>query len=741
MSKAKPELGGHGEGERGLFARLGRLVAHHPWRVIGVWVIAAVAVIGLAPHLTSTTDEASFLPSHYESVQAQNLQESAFPQAASPAAIIVLERADGTALSAADSAAVQQIGSKLEAAHIADVTTLQVGEPSANKLIQTIGVQMPTESDPQDTHQTDAVKTLRTQLQSDLSGTGLKGGITGTAAQTLDSQSSGNKADAIIGIATIGLILVLLLIIFRSPIIAFLPIITIGIVSQVADGLIAWASNAFNLKTDSSVTSMLIVVLFGVGTDYILFFMFRYRERLRAGDDPRQAVVAAVTRAGEAIASAGGAVIVSFLALTLSTLGLFRSLGPALAIAVAVTLLAGLTLIPAVVALLGTRVFWPSKAWRNEPRGARFAAIGRSMGRRPARFAAVSGLIMVALAIAAFSFHPSFDLSAGSTSSTAESTVWQNQLLRGEPAGATTPTEIFLKSTDGAKLDASQLSTYRSELAAVPGVGTVSEAIPNSTDTVAVYQVALAHDPSSSAAIDTVKGPLRTTAHQDAPRGTTALVGGITAIYADIEAAVNHDYAVVFPVAAIIIMLILALVLRAVVAPLYLMASVGLGFGATLGATVLLFQHSSSSNGLIFMLPVIMYMFVVALGTDYNILMITRLREEARAGKSPRQAAAEAVRHAGPTIGAAGIILAGSFASLMLAGQSTLSQMGFAISAGIAIAAFVMSMFFTPAITALLGHAAWWPGHADAVRDAAPDSTGEQSADFRPGVDEIERVR
>jgi putative drug exporter of the RND superfamily len=740
MSEARLGLGGRDAdgAERGLFARLGRLVAHHPWRVIAVWVIAAAAVIGFAPHLTSTSDEASFLPSHYESVQAQNLQQSAFPQAASPAAIIVLERADGSALSAADSTAVQQIGDKLEAAHIADVTALQVGQASPNKLIQTIGVQMPTESDPQDTHQTDAVKALRTQLQADLSGTGLKGGITGTAAQTLDSQSSGNKADAIIGIATIGLILVLLLVIFRSPIIALLPIITIGVVSQVADGLIAWASNAFNLKTDSSVTSMLIVVLFGVGTDYILFFMFRYRERLRAGDEPRAAVVAAVTRAGEAIASAGGAVIVSFMALTLSTLGLFRSLGPALAIAVAVTLLAGLTLIPAVVALLGTRVFWPSKAWRNEPRGARFAAIGRGMGRRPARFAAVSGLIMAALAIAAFSFHPSFDLSAGSTSSTAESTVWQNELLRGEPAGATTPTQVYLKSAGGAKLDTSELAAYRTQLAAVPGVGTVSEAVPNAADTVAVYEVALAHDPSSSAAIATVKGPLRAAAHDDAPSGTTALVGGVTAIYADIEAAVNHDYAVVFPVAAIIIMLILALVLRAVVAPLYLMASVGLGFGATLGATVLLFQHSSSSNGLIFMLPVIMYMFVVALGTDYNILMITRLREEARAGRNPREAAAEAVRHAGPTIAAAGLILAGSFASLMLAGQSTLSQMGFAISAGIAIAAFVMSMFFTPAITALLGHAAWWPGHADARRTTTAEAEpAERAGEIEPA----ERVR
>jgi putative drug exporter of the RND superfamily len=739
MTEAKPgRLGA--SGERGVFASLGRLVAHHPWRVVGVWVIAAIVVIGFAPHLASTTDEASFLPSHYESVQAQNLQESAFPQAAAPAAIIVLERADGSALTAADSTAVTGIATKLEQAHIPNVTALQVGQPSPNRLIQTIGVQMPRETDPQQTHQTDAVKALRTALQSNLSGTDLKGGITGTAAQTLDSQSSGNKADAIIGIATIGLIIVLLLIIFRSPIIAFLPILTIGVVSQVADGLIAWASNAFDLKTDSSVTSLLIVVLFGVGTDYILFFMYRFRERLRAGDAPREAVAVAVARAGEAIASAAGAVIVAFMALALSTLGLFRSLGPSLAIAVAVTLLAGLTLIPAIVALLGTRVFWPSKAWKSEPRGARFAAIGAAMGRRPARFAAISGIVMVALAIAAFSFRPTFDLTSGSTNSTEESTVWQNQLLRGEPAGATTPTQVFIKSTDGAQLSTSELAAFHDDLARVPGVGAVSAPIRNGAGAVAVFQVTLSNDPASSTAMNTVKGPLRTVAHQNAPQGTTVLVGGITAIYVDIAAAVDHDYAVVFPVAALLIMLILGLVLRAIVAPLYLMLSVGLGFGATLGATVLLFQHGSGSNGLIFMLPIIMYMFVVALGTDYNILMITRLREEARSGRNPRAAAAEAVRHAGPTIGAAGLILAGSFGSLMLAGQSTLTQMGFAISAGIAIAAFVMAMFFTPAITALIGHAAWWPGHADAVRGG--DAGAEDSASGRrvsePSVEEDE---
>jgi RND superfamily putative drug exporter len=254
----------------------------------------------------------------------------------------------------------------------------------------------------------------------------------------------------------------------------------------------------------------------------------------------------------------------------------------------------------------------------------------------------------------------------------------------------------------------------------VPGVGQVSPPLLSPHGNVADFRVTLTDNPQSSQAINVVKGPLRDAAHHDAPAGTTALVGGTTAVYVDIQAAVSHDYAVVFPVAAILIMIILGLVLRSAVAPWYLLASVGLGFGATLGSTVLVFQHLQGQSGLIFLLPVIMYMFVVALGTDYNILMISRLREEARAGRSPRQAAAQAVRHAGPTIGAAGLILAGSFASLMLAGQSTLSQMGFAISVGIAVAAFVMALFFTPALTALIGRAAWWPGRADSAAGGKP---------------------
>ncbi len=202
------------------------------------------------------------------------------------------------------------------------------------------------------------------------------------------------------------------LVIFRSPVIALLPLVVIALVSQVATGLISDVNKALNLNTDSSISTILIVVLFGVGTDYTLFLMFRYRERLRAGEDAKQAMISAVTRVGEVIASAAGVVIVAFLALLLSTLSVLRSMGPALAIAVAVTLIAGLTLIPAVVSLLGPRVFWPSRSWRREPRAARFTAIGHALGRRPGVFAAVSGLVLVALAIAAFGYKPTFDLSS-----------------------------------------------------------------------------------------------------------------------------------------------------------------------------------------------------------------------------------------------------------------------------------------------------------------------------------------
>jgi len=697
-----------------VFTALGQLVTRHPWRVIGAWIIIAVAVIATAPALPTTTNEASFLPSSYESIKAQNLQDQAFPQAGkvdATAAIIVFARSDRGPLTPADKAKVASIASTLNDKHIANILSVTAGPASPNGLVQTASVAMTNDVvNGSGTQAADAIKVLRADIKPLISGADLYVGVTGAAAQQLDSQQSGNKAEQVVLLATLILILVLLLVIFRSPIIALMPIITIAIVAGVAQGLIADVNSALNLNADSQTTVILIVVLFGIGTDYILFLMFRYRERLRAGDAPRQAMATAVERVGEVIASAASVVIVAFLALLLSSLSIFRSLGPTLAIAVAVTLVAALTLIPAVVTLLGTRVFWPSKAWQREPKGARFAAIGRSLGKRPAVFAGVSGLVLVALTIAALGFKPTFDLSSAGIPSTAESQVALTVLERGLPPGATDPTQVYLHATSGT-LTAAEIADYGTKLKTMDGVGAVAPANVSADQATAEYTVTLSEDPQSTTAVNTVKNGLRPQAHAAAPPGTYALVGGTTAVFADIQAATNHDYAVVFPVAAVIILVILMLLLRSLVAPWYLMLSVGLGFGATLGATVLVFQVFAGQAGLVFLLPVYMYLFVVALGTDYNILMIARLREQAQQGMPPRQAAADAVRHAGPAIASAGLILAGTFASLVLAGNSILQQIGFAVAAGIALAAFVMAMFFSPSLTALVGNRAWWPGH------------------------------
>lgn len=340
--------------------------------------------------------------------------------------------------------------------------------------------------------------------------------------------------------------------------------------------------------------------------------------------------------------------------------------------------------------------------------------------------AVVSGLLMVALAAGAVSFKATFDLASGSMPKTKESMVVQSQMQNAYSAGAADPTQVYVTSTEGKPLDKAALPALVAKLGDVDGVADSKLSTFSKDGETANIAVTLKYDAAKDEAITAV-GKVRDTAHANTPSGTKAVVGGTSAIYKDINSAVQHDYKTVFPVAAVLIMVILGLLLRSVVAPWYLMASVGLGFGATLGATVLIFQKGQGHSGLMFMLPVIMYLFVVAIGTDYNILMIARLREEAREGRSPRDAAGEALRHAGPTVAAAGFILAATFATMMLAGNSLLSEMGFAVSFGIVVAAFVMAMFFTPSLTALFGRAAWWPGHGDRT-EVKPSTAGREEA-------------
>ncbi|WP_238006660.1 MMPL family transporter [Dactylosporangium sp. AC04546] len=701
-----------------MFERWGRFVVNRAWWVIGGWVVGALLVIGLLPGLSDITsgDQGSFLPGSYESVQAIDLASTAFPEQATSNAIVVVKRADGGPLSEADQDRVGALATAIGGAHIAGIGQPLTGPQAVapNRLVQLINVPI-TAALTDSQGQLDAVTKTRDAIAGDLAGTGLSAGVTGQVAQVVDNNDTFNTAFAVVGAATFALIIVLILVIFRSPIAALLPIVVISVVLQVSSNLIATAGKLFGFNVDQSLQTLLLIVLYGIGTDYLLFLLFRYRERLRAGADSKAAMVDAVARVGEVITSAAAAVIVAFLVLLLATFGGFGSLGPALAIAVFVMLVTGLTLIPALVSLIGPATFWPSKAWRREPKGTAFARIGAAVGRRPAVAAVASGLVLVALASGALLFKADYDFAAGFPSTT-ESAKAAADLERGFPQGALDPTEAYLTTTDGSGLTPAQLEQFAAAAATVHGVGGVQPPVTGSGGTVARFALLLDVNPASNEAIALVHDHLRDDLHAAAPPGTRVLVGGTTAIYADINSANNRDLSVILPVAALLIAIILALLLRSVVAPLYLVAAVLLNFAATLGSAIYLFQSLAGRPGVTFQLPIVLYLFVLAIGTDYNILMIARLREEARAGHEPRAAAALGVRHAGPSVAAAGLILAGTFAVLALAPVSFLQQIGFSVAAGIMLSAFVMSMFLVPSLTALLGHAAWWPGRGDVGR-------------------------
>lgn len=707
-----------------MFAAIGRLVVRRAWWVVALWMVAGTLVVVLAPTLKTTTDQADFLPGSYDSAKAQDLQKAAFP-VHHGGAVVVFQRADGFFLAPADEAAVNRITSDLNTARIPGIGPVSQGIVAPDRLVEAAKVVIPSAGQPGAESSKDAVRGLRDALKTATRGTGLTAGVAGPSATSVDEDEADEDAARTVAVATIAIILVLLLLVFRSPVAALLPVVVIAGVYPVARGLIASVDEAFDLTAGTITTELLTVVLFGVGTDYTLFLLFRYREALRSGTDSDDAVRHAVTRVGEAIASAAGVVIVAFAALTLSSLGLLRSLGPALAIAVFVMLLAGLTLIPAIVSLLGPKVFWPSRAWRHAPtEPGPFARLGQSVSRRPARWAAGSALLMALLALGSLGYKPDFDLAGMATPSDAPSQVATRDLEKGFPAGATAPTEVFLTSTGPEALNPAQLTAYGAALR-VPGVVEVGKPRVSADGRTAEFVVIQADEPSSAAAMATLREEVRPTAERAAPPGTRALVGGATAVSVDTSSAVDHDYAVVFPVAAAAILVILGLLLRSLVAPWLLMLSVALGFGATLGASTIVFRRFADQDGLIFVLPIVMYLFVVALGTDYNILMVSRLREESRADRAPREATAEAVAASGPTIASAGLILTGTFATLLLGGNVTLVQLGFTLAFGIAITAFVMAILLTPSLTALLGRRVWWPGHEAEPGSVAGGRSGQ----------------
>jgi RND superfamily putative drug exporter len=689
------------------------MVTGHPWRVIAIWVVASVAIVVFSPSISSVTNanSASFLPGHYQSVQAQAALAKDFPKQSGNTDLLVVQRADGAPLTAADQQEVTKFAADLSHAGIKGVTGTFTSSPllSPNGKAQLVNVTL--QGQPGELAVNNTVKAIRAAVPRELTGTGLTAGLTGASAIALDTSNAFAKAENIIAIATILLIVILLVLIFRSVLIAVLPVVLIGLIHQVASSLVAALAHALGFDVGTLLGPLLIVVLFGIGTDYFVFLVFRYREDLTNGAEPMEALQHATEVVGEVISSSALTVIAAFAALLLSSLGLLRTLAPGLIISVVLMLLSALTLVPAVLALVGRHVFWP--AHRQKPAGAETysSRIGKYVGRHPGRIVAGYGGVLLILAIAAFGFRADYD-EVGELPTTSPSVVAYNQMQRDFPAGYVGPTNVIVTSNSSTPLNSQSITALTDKLRHTQGVAIVAAPQMNASGTAALITVSLNVNPYSGPALADVQGPIRSATNGSIP-GATVLVGGPTSQSVDIRNAIDHDLSIIFPVAALIIAIILGLLLRAVIGPLYLLVGVGLGFLATLGILVLIFQKAGGLVGLDFSIPIVLYLFVVAIGTDYNILMTARVREELRSGKEPAEAVSMAIAHGAPTVAAAGIILAGTFASLLLTGITTLTELGSGVAIGIIVAAFVMAPRLIPAVAGMRRWHFWWPGVLD----------------------------
>jgi putative drug exporter of the RND superfamily len=734
-----------------MFKAFAATVTRRPWLVIGVWVVAAVALtlVGKVKLYDVTTAEtSSFLPTSYESAKAVKFGEEHFGQIKGATTVTgLVKRTDKGVLTAADRTNVATLvrgmtswradWDKVKKESGALVITKKQKEARAlEPRIATLAgggrnelVSVQFKGNAADPTAQEAFKQFRSRTVEAFHAKQLQVGFTGGIAEQADIADSNSTRKTIEGFLLFGSILVLSIIFFRGVLSSILPLLLVMLVAGAASGVVVLAAILFGFHLDPSVPQLITTVLIGIGIDYFLFMVFRFRERLRLGEPRKVAAHDAALHVSPVVASAALAIVVAFAALGLAKFGQFRVLGPSVAISVLVMLLAGITLVPALLAATGKKLFWPSKSWQREREAGPAARLGTLIAHRPTRVALASVGVLGALAVAAIGVKMSYDL--GSPPENTKSAQVQEQISHVLPKGVTDEQQIYVSASH--PLTAAELTPMRERLARVDNVGQVSQPRFGGGNRAAEIDVALTIDSTTTEALDLAGagGPLRTAAHENAPAGTTALVAGNASIFADVSESVDKDLRLIFPVASILILLILFAILRSLVAPVYLLLAVGLEFAATLGAAVLVYQHGLNHEGVIFTLPLVLFLFVVAIGTDYNILISARLREELQAGASRREATARAVRRVAPAITAAGLVLASSFATLMLNDDANTKQIGFGMAVGILIASFIVSTLLVPAITTLIGRRAWWP------RSRRPGSPVElPSTDAEPALRE-----
>lgn len=735
-----------------MFRRLGILAAHHPYRILGAWVVLLVAVLIITPKLGDVVNssQASYLPSSANSQRAQTILKQAFPHSYSQSTAVVVVTGPVAARLRAVADYSDFAAHRLRPAPFSvasDTLTPALrgvldSRDGAATLITLGWRQLDSSAAPGQ-----SLTNLRSYIAAHPY-PGVTAKATGDVAINEDYQAQVNKSTSITTVATVIMVLAILLIVFRSVTLLVVPLLTILVSVLVSMGVVA-ELGTHGLIISSNTPIFMIVLLAGAGTDYCLFLASRFREELAAGKDPADALIFTMTHVGEAIASSAAAVILGMGGMIFAQFGLFNTTGPAVAVSVAITLAAALTITPAMLRILGRRAFWPARVEAARP--ARFwRAVARLVTTRPLTAVLALLVLLVPLNLAVLKTSQNFNF-LGDLNSSVEARSAFTTVEAHYGTGNALPGTLVIQSSADLRTSAglAALDRLDTRLAALSGIATVQgptrpagQPIPYQTYAsnpriaaalarnlsadghVAQFTITTSADPYSQAARDAIA---RTRVAAQAAFPTAAVyTTGASAASADIQSVISSDLARIGIFVLGGILLVLILLLRAIVAPVYLLATVLLSLGATVGATTGVFQGIGGQDGLVFWVPFLILTMLIGLSTDYNILLISRVREEARRGDDYRAAVATAVERTGGIITTCGLVLAGSFGALMLASVTGLRELGFAVAFGVMLDTLLLRTILVPALVVLVGERSWFPGRL--VRAAARPALVEESA-------------
>jgi RND superfamily putative drug exporter len=666
------------------------------WAVLAFWIAVLVVALPLAGKLNSAqkNDASSWLPKNAESTQVVDLAKRFTPSDVFPA-LVVYERSGGP-VTAADHAKVAADMQRF--AGVQDVTGKVLG-PILSRDGQALQVVVPVKVNSEGNgwqQLTPRVEQLRSIAHANAGD--LHAYVTGPGGYFADFANVFSGFDTTLLYITALIVIVILLLTYRSPALWILPLACVFVALTAAQAVIYLLARHAGLTVNGQTAFILTVLVFGAGTDYALLLTARYREELRRHADRHEAMAVALRRAGPAIIASGSTVILSLLCLLVAELASTKSLGPVMAIGVAVGLCAMLTLLPALLVIVGRWVFWPRRPTLGSAdpteRGL-WARIGRRMARRPRLVWVVTAVVLGALAFGLTGLKANGLQNKDAFRTTPESVTGDEVLARHFAAGAGDPVQVVGRAEAAPQL--------QSILAATPGVTGVTR--PLVKDGYAYLEGTLTSSSDSQAGFDTVD---RLRARMHAIPGADAKVGGSSAVNLDIQRATRHDRNLVVPLVLLVVMVILGLVLRAVISPLLLAATVVLSFAAALGVSALVFNHVFKFAGADPSLPLWTFVFLVALGTDYNIFLMTRVHEEARR-HGTRRGALIGLAATGGVITSAGVVLAGTFAALGTLPLVFITELGFAVAFGVLLDTFVVRSVLVTALNLDVGRWIWWP--------------------------------